>query len=70
MTEFIERRNGYNVYSFDCPICGTTGEIGVPARSVKLIPHECGQLFMQRNRPGIFAHPILIEVNSRRTHGQ
>lgn len=44
---FLRRdEQGRNVYSFDCPRCHASGEIGVREGQV-LARHECGVLFKQ-----------------------
>ena len=35
---------GYNVFDFNCPRCGTTGEVGIPKDKAGLVRHDCGVL--------------------------
>lgn len=53
----------HNVYALDCQGCGTTGEIGVPKASRKLIKHECGALYIQKPASGMFGQPQLVTVS-------
>ena len=63
LIEFIGHKGGYNLYSFDCPCCGASGEAGILADSTRRIAHGCGQLFIQERARGMFGKPRLLEVN-------
>jgi hypothetical protein len=59
---FVRYRSGGSVFAFRCPVCGTTGELGVPdGNRNRLIPcpSECGAQFMVRHGRGFFAKPTL-----------
>jgi len=63
---FLHRKDGYNVYEFECPGCGVIGELGIPVKQTKLVFHECGVIFIQRPGDGsLYRPPQLIEVNTK-----
>jgi hypothetical protein len=64
--KFLRTKKGYYVYEFDCPRCGTAGEVGVPVRSQEVFDHGCGMLYIQVLPRGTFGEPRLIEVSSER----
>lgn len=67
MPQFLRTEKGYYVYSFECPLCGSFGEIGIPVRSQEVINHGCGMLYTQVLPTGMFQKPRLIEVNTSAT---
>jgi len=59
---FIRYQMGRNVFAFLCPVCGTTGELGVPdgnRNGLLPCPSECGAQFIIRCGRGFFAKPTL-----------
>jgi hypothetical protein len=59
---FIRYRKGCIVFAFRCPLCGTTGDLGVPdGNRNRLVPcpSGCGAHFMVRCGRGFFAKPTL-----------
>ena len=62
MPQFLRTEEKRNVYSFECPVCGVCGEIGIPKDSYRLVAHECGMLFIQQPPTGLFSKPMLVEV--------
>lgn len=63
MPKFLRSQDGFYVYSFTCPKCEVSGEIGVPHFCTRLIEHGiCGMLYIQVPATGMFAQPRLIEV--------
>lgn len=61
--DFLRCYDGRNIFAFTCS-CGASGEIGVLEASNRVIKHECGKLWMQQPRHGLFDTPKLIEVNT------
>jgi hypothetical protein len=52
---FVRYRSGGSVFAFRCPVCGTTGELGVPdGNRNRLVPcpNRCGAQFMARSGRG------------------
>lgn len=66
---FLNFRDGRNVYDFECPQCHAQGELGVSPEKIALVecPNKCGAQFMQRRTKSLFGKPVLEHVfsNSR-----
>lgn len=65
MPKYLRTEKGRYIYSFECPLCGSLGEVGIPVRSTQVIDHGCGMLYVQLLPTGMFQKPRLIEVNEQ-----
>lgn len=59
---FLEFRRGRNVFAFNCPVCGSEGELGVRTDNRNRLvacPENWGAFFMVRLGRGLFSKPSL-----------
>lgn len=63
---FLELRDGWSMFDFQCPVCHATGELGARVNDNRMVecPNKCGSLFMVRRPANMFDKPVLEHVFS------
>ena len=60
---FLRYSEGRNIFAFHCAVCGTHGELAIPAghnrNALVGCPQHCGAQYIVRLAKGLFAKPTL-----------